>query len=400
MSKLHIENHIARKFSAKILRRAIHPRLATSIFAALSLSITVTAGHEQQLPASWETAISRPSADRGSDGSLVTIWEFPHRGIARFCYDKEPAVIYFKYDISQRLTSIMKKDLNGAETSIGSFPEGPDERSLSCSDDGRTVAALNVSESILFVSKDKERASYKIPKHLPYSVSGVNSLLSPDGESMILPEMPALIDGPDVLKEMKVFISGNTYREFLSNDYVFIDEGDKITELQYDGNTWIKKKYINKKIDFYTNEIAKCDNHYIASLGNDDGELGFVDLSTPTDGRDWLNDAGVQIIMRLYSKKTIYGRYGICAFTLLKSDARIFKPERLARVDATGLKTFSFSEPDIVFAWEEVSFSKDGCYALIQRFSEVRERFDFTAFDFTQPQHVRLLGVKSEQCDR
>jgi hypothetical protein len=99
--------------------------------------------------------------------------------------------------------------------------------------------------------------------------------------------------------------------------------------------------------------------------------------------------------MRLYSEKTIYGRFGICAFTLLKSDARIFKPERLAHLDATGLKTFSFAEPDIVLAWDEVSFSKDGCYALIRRFSEVRE-----PFDFTRPQQVRLLGVKSEQCNR
>ena len=55
------------------------------------------------------------------------MWEFPHRGIARFCYDKDPAIIYFKYDRFQHLTSIVKKDLSGAESSMGSFPGGPDE---------------------------------------------------------------------------------------------------------------------------------------------------------------------------------------------------------------------------------------------------------------------------------
>jgi hypothetical protein len=398
MSKPHVENHVALKFAA-MLRRAIHPELAVCIFAALSLSINVTAGHGQQRPTSAaadRAVIASPaSADPSADGSLVTIWEFPHQGFARFCYDKDPAVIYFRYDRFQRMTSIIKKALNGAESSIGSFPGGPDERSLSCSDDGRTVAVLDGLKSILFVSKDKDRASYKFSKWYPYSVSGVNSLLSQDGESMNLPEMPALIDGPDVLNKMKVFISDSTYRKFLSNESVFIDEGSKITESKYDGNTWIQKNDIKKKNDFYINELTRCDNHYIASLGNDDGEIEFQDLSAPANGPDWLNDTGVRKIMRSYSDKTIYGRYGICAFPLVAPDARMLKTEKLAGLDAAGLKTFSLAEPDIVLAWDEVSFSKDGCYALIRRFSEVREPIGFTL-----PQQVRLLGVQSEQCNR
>jgi len=378
-----------------VSRRAAGLRLAGCIATALFLSVGMMADHAEQgqNPPSAGNAIpgSRASADRGADGKLVTIWEFPHHGIARFCYDKDPAVIYLKYDRFQHLTSIIKKDLSGAESSMGSFPGFPDERSLSCSDDGGTVAALEGFRNILFISKGKERAWYEFSKYFAYSVIGVNSLLSPDGRTINLPEMPQLIGGSDILREMQVLIFDRE-QVFSTDASLYLDGNGKITQLNY--NRLNRENSFEKDDGFYIRELAACGGHHIATLSDDD-TFRFRDLDVPVNSPDWLDGIGAKKLMRSYSDQIIYGRYGICAFPLIESDARMFKVEKMARLDGTGLKIFSFAESNTVLASDEVSFSKDGCYALIQRFSEVWE-----PVQFTMPQQVRLLGVESDQCNR
>src|SRR5215813_1035843 len=53
---------------------------------------------------------------------LQTVWEFPHQGIARFCYDQNLAIIFFRYDQSNRKSLVVTKGLDGQERVIAEFP--------------------------------------------------------------------------------------------------------------------------------------------------------------------------------------------------------------------------------------------------------------------------------------
>jgi len=93
------------------------------------------------------------------------VWAFPHQGIARFCYEETPAVVYLKYDPARRITSVLKKELSGVEHVLGEFTGAPNQRSLSCSQDGRTLVALGIipeqnQRASLFVSSGSRASEY------------------------------------------------------------------------------------------------------------------------------------------------------------------------------------------------------------------------------------------------
>src|ERR1700736_1755566 len=82
-----------------------------------------------------DTLVRQTAAATSAQPSLQTVWSFDHQGVARFCYDQIAALIYFKYDAAATKTSIVRKELDGGEHSIGEIPGTPNEVSLSCSDD-------------------------------------------------------------------------------------------------------------------------------------------------------------------------------------------------------------------------------------------------------------------------
>ena len=51
--------------------------------------------------------------------ALSIVWSASLPGVPRLCYDKTPAVIYMKYDVARKTTSIMKRELNGDEHLLG-----------------------------------------------------------------------------------------------------------------------------------------------------------------------------------------------------------------------------------------------------------------------------------------
>jgi hypothetical protein len=110
--------------------------------------------------------------------SLRLVWGFSHAGIARFCYDKTPAVIYPKYDVVRKMTSILKRELDGQERVVGEFPGSPDPRSLSCSQDGQTIVALGGDHrESLFIAKGTQTSVYLIPHFWVFSNVGLYSLI-------------------------------------------------------------------------------------------------------------------------------------------------------------------------------------------------------------------------------
>ncbi len=332
--------------------------------------------------------------------TLSVVWSFPHQGVARFCYDRELAVAYFRYDIARKTTSIIKKEINGNESVIAEFPENPDEPSLSCSDDGQTIAALNgtLDGATLFLSKGQNSALYKFSDFYPTSFPGINSLLSQDGKSIALPELPQLVAGEDLLKRMRVFIFPKHMRDdFFVGDNLYIEAELSIKSLQFVGNEWKKQSERPVPPPFGVNEIARCGERDVVSLQDDVAEKDvYTVLDDPAPpSRDWLAQIGVRKVLQTYRDVAIYSRYGRCAFPLYVRTVRPWMASGLARFDAGGLSLFSFEQSVVPLSDQEVSFSKDGCYALVHAF-----RVLLTVPQFTMPQEVQLLSVPPDQCHR
>ncbi|WP_456774392.1 hypothetical protein [Bradyrhizobium sp. USDA 4369] len=103
-------------------------------------------------------ALATASAQTG----LRLLWSSDLPGIPQFCYDSEPAIIYMEYDAQRKTTSIFKGYLNGEEHLLATVSGNADVRSLSCSQDGRTVVAYDSFQQMLFVLRDTKLATYRL----------------------------------------------------------------------------------------------------------------------------------------------------------------------------------------------------------------------------------------------
>jgi hypothetical protein len=318
---------------------------------------------------------------------LRVVWSFAHDGIVRFCYDRSPAIIYFKYDLARKVTSIKKKEFNGDERIIGEFPGTRDERSLSCSQDGQTIAAVSAGDiQSLFLLRGSDTALYRISGYWPFSNPGVYSLLAPDGKTIRLPKGLTLVAGTDLLGDMRVF-PDSEYTVFFMDDYAY-QNGESsafkssIYKIRYADGEWKRLQEIKVPIEFGVNEVARCGDHDVASLVGADS-LGSMVLDEASAGKqDWLARIGARKLFRKYvDPRTITGGYGACAFPLATRSSRGAIAVGLARFDAHGLQIFSLPSPETRLV-DDVFFSKDGCYALIQ----------------VAGPEVQLLQVESERC--
>jgi hypothetical protein len=311
---------------------------------------------------------------------LSTVWSIDQLGIARFCYDKTPAVIYPKYDVARKMTSIVKRELDGEEHVVGEFPGSPDPRSLSCSQDGQTIVALGIGDDYrrsLFIAKGTQTSVYLIPHFWAFSNVGLYSLISPDGKSITLPEMPTLVAGPDLLKDMNVFPNDKVHNVFFMEGYTYLDGDDKIYKYGDTNGEWKVQQEIKEPRNFSLSEVTRCGDHDVATLVGFDSSRHTVLDEAPASKQDWLERIGVRKLFRKHSEPiSITGNYGSCAFQLRR---HINLPANgLARLDASGLQLFSFPDPEVWIGGDEIIFSKDGCYVLIPG--------------------TRLLAVQSPRC--
>lgn len=89
----------------------------------------------------------------------------------------------------------------------------------------------------------------------------------------------------------------------------------------------------------------------------------------------------------------ITGQYSQCAFALYRRNARPWVAEGLLQFDGQVMNSFLFFPKPVALRNDGVSFSRDGCYALIQMFNQIPD-----IPQFTLPQQARLLRVESKQC--
>lgn len=325
---------------------------------------------------------------------VKTIWAIDHQGTVRFCYGREVSVIYFAYDQATAKTSIVRKAFDGRVESVGEFPGSPNERSLSCSDDGETIVAIDGERTLLYLSRGGRHSLYKLSGYWAYGFIGVHSLLSPDGNSIILPEVPRLTSGDDLLAKMRIFLIKDGRDRFFVQSEVFSDEGEAIVRYAYLEHDWKKIASIRKPAGFGASEIALCGSHEVASL-SDDVTAKFLLLSKPVPiQNDWLGKIGIRKLFKRYrSTLTIIGSSGRCAFPLYPVDRPPWLSHGFVSFDDGGVQEFSFGAPVVAITNREILLNKDGCFALVQLFKQVSG-----VPQFTNPQQVQLLGVPDKRC--
>jgi hypothetical protein len=309
--------------------------------------------------------------------SATVILTFDFQGKVRFCYDQVPEIIYFQHDGKTELTDIVARSIDGRVRTIAQFPGFGVERSLSCSVDGSTIAALGGDEDHLYIVRASQVSVYKFDSSLMYSVAGQYSLLSPDGSMISVPGEPIHVSGPDVLRQMK-FLRTERY-VFFENGAAYVDEDRSIDLYQYSDDGWKKQRSIAKPAGFAVHEISRCGSHILASI-SDDNDFRFLTLDEQTTGGvDWLNRIGVRGLLGAFNDlKAIDGGYGRCIFPLSpKRDVR-HPLLGIATFDNESTQRFSIEGPLLALSDDEIRLSKDGCYALFLTFKQIPEIPQFT----------------------
>lgn len=290
---------------------------------------------------SWTAAAAEDTATK-----LTVAWSFTRDEIAYPCYDQTFAIVYFSYDPARKVTSIWKKELNGDEHVIAEFPGVREQRSLSCSQDGKTLAAvadtdLNMSGKVLFLLRGDVKALYKMPHYWPFSRGGTYALLAPDGNAIALPEVPTLIDGTDLLRDIKIFFS--KYNPIFVEQFVYKASGKEIVKYGYADGKWEERsRQVIRSSDYLPQEIVRCGDHDVVSLmGVDDSRAMVLGEASPSK-QDWLGRIGVRKLFEKFEYPMfITGSYGACAFLLHPRHTHRMKATGLVRFDAGGVQIFS-----------------------------------------------------------
>jgi hypothetical protein len=326
-----------------------------------------------------------------------TILRFDFQGTASFCYDRVPEIIYFQHNSANGATAIESRSLDSNIRTIAQFPDFGGGSSLSCSQDGSTIVALDAHQQRLYILRSSETSVYEFDKSLLYSVHGKYSLLSPDGSMLSVPGTPVHVAGPDILKQMRFLRTERVENAFFDEEGVYVDKLDKdegIDLYKYRDNDWRLQRSIAKPTGFGVREISRCGSHVIASLSDDNG-YRFLTLDGQSQDRaEWLTRIGVTSLLRQYSLVDIGGGYGRCVFPLLaKRDVRnILKG--MATFDDEGVERFVLSGPPLAMSGDKIGLSKDGCFAVFGAFKQVPDIPQFTMRQQTVVVSLAARGCK------
>ncbi|MGC2777662.1 MAG: hypothetical protein WA418_18705 [Bradyrhizobium sp.] len=320
---------------------------------------------------------------------LSLVWSASLPGIPQLCYETEPVVVYMEYDSARKSTSIFKSTLRGEEHLLAEVPGNANARSLSCSQDGRTIAAYDSSQPMLFLLRDARLAMYRLSRYRPFARLGRYSLLAPHGRSITLPERPILVSGPDLMKDISVF-PDERHNVFFMEGHVYVDDATVIQKYVHADDGWNKQgSGIELPKGFGSTEIVRCGDHEVASLVGVETSR-YMALDDGSRAKDWLAQIGVRKLFRKYNEPfLISGDYGVCGFPLLDHQ-HWHTTIGIARINRAGVQTFSLPYPEFEIANDNLLFSKDGCYLLIQG--------TWPGGEVSGNTH--LLAVQSPECKR
>ena len=291
----------------------LHPFSRGVLLVRLSMAARVLIGIVSVLGFLSSGAVAQQAAST----KLSLVWSSSLPGIPRFCSGAEPAVVYMEYDPARKSTSIFKSTLRGEEKLLAEVPGNADVRSLSCSQDGRTIVAYDSDPPMLFLLRDSQLATYRLSRYRPFARAGLYSFLSPDGQSIKLPEKPALASGPDLLVGISVF-PDEGHNAFFMEGHVYVDGAITIQKYVPADGGWTKAgREIKLPKDFSATEIVRCGDHEVASLVGVETSRYMV-LGERSSLQDWLTRVGVRKLFRKFNEPfLIAGDYGVCTFPLL-----------------------------------------------------------------------------------
>jgi hypothetical protein len=336
--------------------------------------------------------ISNAAPDASGRREAKIVWSLDHQGLGKFCYDRNPEIIYFKYDQSTNTTSMRSASLDGNKRVVARFTGPPDERSLSCSDDGATIAAFNADQTAIYIVRSGRLSAYAFDRPLLYSVHGLHSLLGGSGKIIALPSMPHHFYGPDIINDFTLFIQKDAETAYIVNNTVYANDGNHIFAYDLIDQTWVKRNAATLSTGFGVNEISECDGHIIVSSSND--EIAKYYVLGPSD-RDWINKIGITKLLRTFSNAVdITGGYEHCSFPLIsRADIIRHIVVAIAVVGRDNVEIFSIPPPVTSMSGNEIRLTKDGCYALLNAFKQAPD-----VPQFTLPKELMVLRLGSPAC--
>jgi hypothetical protein len=337
-------------------------------------------------------SISHAAPEASGRREAKIVWSLDHQGLGKFCYDRNHEIIYFKYDQSTNTTSIRSATLDGNERVIARFTGPPDERSLSCSDDGATIAAFNADQTALYIVRSGRLSAYSFDRPLLYSVHGLHSLLGGNGNIIALPSMPHHFFGPDIIGDFTLFLHKYTEESYIVNNTVYVSDENRIFAYDLIDQIWVKRNAATLSAGFAANEISDCDGHIIVSSSND--EISKYYVLGRSDG-DLINKLGITKLLRTFSNPVrITGGYGHCVFPLI-SRADIIRRiiVAIAVVGRDNVEMVFIPPPTTSLGGEDIRLTKDGCYALLSAFKQAAN-----VPQFTLPKELMALRLSSRAC--
>lgn len=334
---------------------------------------------------------SAAARDRSLNASVVAAFDSQEK--VEFCYDRDPAIIYFQYDMETKQTDVKSRSIDGHVRSVFQFEGTRNQRSLSCSLDGSKIAFLDGYGEKLFILQDQTVSVYRFEKPLLYSVLGRYSLLSPDGAAIAVPGVPIYVSGPDVLAQMRVLAPDKSWSAFFEDGDAYVDEKRSIDVYHYDSG-WKQRRSVAKPPGFSVSEIARCGSHVVASLSDDEnGLFKTLDEDLPV-AADWLARTGFRsLLARFKDTRTIDGGYGKCVFPLIRKHDERGILEGLVTIDGEKIKRFKIAGAPLAIFSDKIQLSKDGCYALTTAFKQVP-----AIPRFTLPLQAVMLRLDAPGC--
>jgi hypothetical protein len=238
--------------------------LSVFLVATLHIGFEVVA---ETIAPQGSSKIRSASASASIISRFETTSDLP---LPRWCYDSVPAFI-----VAQG-RSLLRVNTEGAILQRIDLDYPIAERTLSCSRDGRTISFLNAKEDRIAIVDRRlnARSVYALDEdnllHVRYG-----SLMSPDGSMFALPGEPALVSGPDILRE-KVTLRVDNPDVFWTKDLLFARQGRTKSMRLYRLPTFSDTGLIEFPAKWLINSIYDCSGMYYVSYIDDENDQQYL----------------------------------------------------------------------------------------------------------------------------
>lgn len=347
---------------------------------------------------------------RSNSGVIQLERVFPlGKGSFVSCYTDNPSFIFALGNLDG-INSIRFVPFDGPPTDLFGFSGKIVSPTLSCSDDGKTIAFVRKgagnTDYDLIIIKSGVPSLYRLGHWTTFfPIVGTTSLLSEDGDAIALPANPEHISGPDIIRSMRLFVYDG--KAFFSNGSIIHDSGMAIEQLSFEDGQWARHAVIDKNPSLFVEQAGYCFGHTIAVVQVDEsnesarlydithGKLASLPPEFSSVVR--LNDRGSGAMSPIASAS----QYGRCVYLFGKFEEEIprFTLTDVATVDRTGATVYAVptglvaNGEGITLESFRVGLTKDGCNLLISTYPKQPN----APQDYGGEGHVLVLKLKNSR---